>query len=248
MTAVDLYGVEFTVAAIVILIGGVARGFGGFGSSIIWIVGLTLVLPPVEAVPIIFVLEVGASMSLWLSARRDVDWSSARPLIVGTMLGLPVGVWVLASLDADRMTKIIAIIAVVSAVAVSRGLRLKRRIGPIGTGAVGIAAGALNGMSSAGGPPVILYYMTSPNTVAASRASMIVFFGVMDLAALIMVWFADMMYLVTITRALAFAPVMLVGTWIGRKGFERFTEERARTITVGILMTVSVVALYSAFR
>lgn len=245
---IGMYGAQFVAAAAVIVVGGVIRGFGGFGSSIVWVVGLTLIITPSEAVPIIFALEIAASIWLWPSARAHADWHSLRPMLLGSVIALPVGVYLLSTIDSGPMTRAIAIIALVSAILIARGARLGDRLGPLPTAAVGGASGLLNGMSSAGGPPVVLYYMASPMSVPATRASLIFFLGAMDTAALAAVWAAGLVESVTLARALAFAPFMLFGSWVGKIGFRRVPEHRSRAIVLAILVTVSVVALYMSFQ
>jgi uncharacterized membrane protein YfcA len=59
-----------------ILLAGIIRGYSGFGFSMTAVVSLSLVMPPPEAVPMILLLEVAAS--LWLLPRvwRQIDWKS----------------------------------------------------------------------------------------------------------------------------------------------------------------------------
>ena len=61
-----------------IVLGGVVRGFGGFGASMVWVIGSSLVLPPSSAIPTAFVLEVLASVQLLPGVWRQVHWRSLR--------------------------------------------------------------------------------------------------------------------------------------------------------------------------
>ena len=62
--------ISLVIAALAVLVGAFARGFSGFGSGMIWAGGLSLVLPPLVVVPVIW-------RSLrWLLLGR---WSRRRP-------------------------------------------------------------------------------------------------------------------------------------------------------------------------
>ena len=56
------------------------------------------------------------------------------------------------------------------------GLRPKNAPTPPQTTGVGLLAGVINGASANGGPPIILFFLSSPLGAAVGRASLIAFF------------------------------------------------------------------------
>ena len=52
---------EFVFSFAIITLAGYVRGYGGFGFSMITVVGLTLLFPPAVVVPVVLLLEVLAS-------------------------------------------------------------------------------------------------------------------------------------------------------------------------------------------
>ncbi len=52
----------------------VVRGYSGFGFSLLAITSLSLLLPPTQIVPSIFIMEVAASLHLLPSVWRDIHW------------------------------------------------------------------------------------------------------------------------------------------------------------------------------
>jgi uncharacterized membrane protein YfcA len=52
----------------------VVRGYSGFGFSLLAVTSLSLLLPPTEIVPSIFIMEVAASLHLLPSVWRDIHW------------------------------------------------------------------------------------------------------------------------------------------------------------------------------
>ena len=69
-----------TLAMIFVLMGAFVRGYSGFGSSLLWVSGLSLVLRPVEVVPTIFLLEIAASIDLLPKVWREIDWRTRHEL------------------------------------------------------------------------------------------------------------------------------------------------------------------------
>ena len=76
----------------VILIASFVRGFSGFGFSASSISLLTFILPPVEIVPIILLLEVIASFFMIPSIWNKINWKFVIYLLFGVTLGTPLGV------------------------------------------------------------------------------------------------------------------------------------------------------------
>ncbi|HUJ76257.1 MAG TPA: hypothetical protein VL359_15450, partial [bacterium] len=52
------------------------RAYTGFGSSLVGAAGLTLLLPAAQVVPLLFALEVLASLTLLPGALPQVHWQS----------------------------------------------------------------------------------------------------------------------------------------------------------------------------
>ena len=153
----------------------VVRGYSGFGFSLLAIISLSLLLPPAEIVPSIFLMEIAASLHLLPGVWRDIHWRALLWLGLGCLLGTPFGVYALANVPAAPMTLALAVFVLVSAVLLARGYALKTMPGPAATFATGTASGLFNGGFGTGGPPVILFFFSSPAGAAAGRASIIAY-------------------------------------------------------------------------
>ena len=73
----DLQQIGFETGAfclVVVFIAAVIRGFTGFGSALLWVPTLSLVLPPVVVVPVVLILEASASAIMFAKVRLSVDW------------------------------------------------------------------------------------------------------------------------------------------------------------------------------
>ena len=147
----------------------VVRGYSGFGFSLLAIISLSLLLPPTEIVPSIFIMDVAASMHLLPGVWRDIHWRPLLWLAVGCLVGTPFGVYALAHVPPAPMTLALAVFVLIAAILLARGYALKSLPGPAATFATGTASGLFNGSFGIGGPPVILFFFSSPAGAAAGR-------------------------------------------------------------------------------
>ncbi len=229
-----------------ILLAGIVRGYSGFGFSMIAVISLSLVLPPARVVPVILLLEIVASVSLLPQVWRQIDWHSLSWLSVGVTLGTPIGVYLLATIPSRPMRMAISILVMILAVSLLSGYARKKMPGPTGTLATGIASGVLNGAATIGGPPVILFYFSSPAGMAVSRASLIAFFFGTDFFALGMCLFQGLMDVQTgIMGAAGMAP-MLIGVGVGSWLFKRTNIEGFRQKVLIILIVLSILGFIRA--
>src|SRR5881409_3807226 len=83
-----------------ILLAAVVRGFSGFGFSLLSITAISLILPVSQIIPSIFLLEIAASINLIPGIWREIHWNSLRWLMLGYVIGLPVGVYALINAPA----------------------------------------------------------------------------------------------------------------------------------------------------
>ncbi len=218
----------------------VVRGYSGFGFSLLAIVSLSLLMPPTEIVPSIFIMEVAASLHLLPGVWRDIHWRALLWLAIGCLVGTPFGVYALAHAPAAPMTLALAIFVLFAAILLAQGYALKSLPGPAATFATGTASGLFNGSFGIGGPPVILFFFSSPAGAAAGRASMIAFFLITDLTGLAWQGWSGLLSLATVWRALLFLPALAAGVWLGNRGFTKADPVDFRRWVLRLLMLLAV--------
>ena len=70
------------------------------------ITSVSLLLPIRIVVPAMLLLEVLTGLHLFWSTRREVHWTSIRPLLAGVALGTPVGLYVLIKAPAALLKRV----------------------------------------------------------------------------------------------------------------------------------------------
>jgi uncharacterized protein len=81
------------------------RGATGFGAGVVAIPLLLLVLPLRAVIPVITTLGLVASFGQSLRDLRHVDWRGLRRLILPTIVGVGVGLWLFASVHPELLLK-----------------------------------------------------------------------------------------------------------------------------------------------
>ena len=230
---------ELAYAIVIIFLAAIVRGFSGFGFSLLAITALSLIYTPAEIVPSIFMLELAASINLLPSIWKDIHWRSLGPLTLGCLFATPVGVWFLAHIAPAPMQLALAIFVLVATGLLWWGFALKSMPGTLASTAAGAASGLANGAFGIGGPPVILFYFSSPAGVAAGRASLVAFFLATDFIGL-----ANQSYQGLITwdaayRALAYLPALLAGVWVGARSFKSVDQAMFRKVVLALLAVMA---------
>ena len=236
LTTLAMTPSQIGVAVLVVALGGFIKGFAGFGASMVWATGLALALPPREVVPLVLLFEVASSIHMLPGLWRQVDWRSLRMLLVATWLFTPLGIVILELVPADPMRLALASAVLVAAILIWRGFALRTVPGTAATLAVGASAGLLNGSMAIVGPPVILFYFSSPLGLTIGRASLIAFFLGTDSVGTAMMAVQGIIEAETLWRAASLLPIVLIAVAAGNRNFIKSSQARFKVVVLGLLV------------
>lgn len=231
---------SLAIAVVFIFLAAIVRGYSGFGFSLLSITALSLLFAPAQVIPAIFMLEIAASIHMLPGLWRDIHWNSVLPLIVGTAIGTPFGVYALAHVPVPPMQVALACFVLVATVLLWRGFALKAMPNRAATVGIGAAAGVANGAFGIGGPPVILFYFASPAGNAVGRASLVAYFMTTDLVGLGFLSREGLVTWAAVVKAAVFLPALIAGVWLGGKSFKTANPATFRKIVLAILAVLAV--------
>ena len=243
-TGLDTWSFLFSVVAV--LAGAYLKGFTGFGASMFWMASLSIVLPPLEVVPMVLLFEVVTSIVLLPQIWQDIRWRSIALLLLGTWTATPVGIHALANLPAAPVRMALAVVVLVAAILILRGFVLSKEPGRPATVGVGLMAGILNGSMGIVGPPVILFYFSSPVGVTAGRASIIAYFIGTDSVGTAMFAAQGLIGASVFWRTAVFLPILIAGAMVGNRGFVKTDPENFKRAALFVLMVLSVLLFLRA--
>jgi len=212
---VDLSSTHLAIALAVVLAAGMVRGFAGFGLSAVVMASITTIIPPVELIPVCFVLEGIAGVVTLRGGMKDADMKIVWGFVLGSMIGTPIGLLAITTVDADT-SKLVALLVILfltlAQVANVRPRFLATNPGLYGSGVV---AGLAGGLASVGGMVVALYVLVSGKEPKVMRASLVMFLFIGMFTSLIFLLFYQVMTIQALWRALVFTPLLLIGVGLG---------------------------------
>lgn len=160
----------------IVIFAGIVRGYSGFGFAVIAVVGLNFFFEPTQSVAIVLSLDVICSLNLLKQAFEQADYPVLKKLIIGSIIGIPVGYCCLLLIPSDLLKLLICfgiLGLALMLLSTRRPFDADKTSTQLG---FGIASGAGTASASVGGP-MIVYYMSSSNlSTQSQRATMILFF------------------------------------------------------------------------
>jgi len=216
------------------IVAGLARGFAGFGSGMIFMPVAAVYLPPFWAIVVLAVIDMIGPLPVLRRAARDAFRPEVLPLMLGMVVGLPVGLSLLSGIPVEVFRWSVSVSVIGLLVLLLAGWRYR---GPRGAGVTlgaGGVAGFMGGIAGLAGPPVILYYLASTLHPAQIRANLMIFFFSFNLAMLVVTGLMGRMDGVALVLGLLlllpFALANLVGAAFFRPGNERLYRAVAYTL------------------
>jgi len=225
----------FAVAAFV-------RGYSGFGFSALVVSASALVTNPLNFVAVVMFCEFAMTFQQWSGVWRAVDWRRVITLMIGAVVGLPLGLWALTGVGVDAARAVVALYVLAMCGVMLMGWRITRPQGEAGHLAVGLASGLANAPGM-GGLPVATYFTAQGMGAATFRATLIAYFAALDLYSAPVMWAHGMVSLDTIYAAALSAPIIAAGTWAGGRHFLRTDPQDFRRFAILLLAGLAVMGL-----
>ena len=234
---------EFSLIIFVVFVASIIRGFNGFGFSATCISGFSFILPAIEIVPIILILEVLISIFMIPYIWEKIDWNFVLKILFGILLGSPVGLFLLKYLDSEITHLSVCIIIIFFSFLLMQGYSNQNINNNSGKFFTGIISGTLNGLTTLGGMPVALFLLVTSIQPAIIRASLAALFFLTDIYAFILSFFANIVDMTTIYRTIPLVVILPIGVFIGDKFFVKSKEETYRKVVFYFLIIVSIIGI-----
>lgn len=231
----------FLIAAA--LAAGLARGFSGFGSALIFVPLASAVVGPQVAVPLLLVVDGVMTLGLIPGAVRRADRRDVLIMACGAVFGVPAGIYLLMNLDALILRwAIVAVVVLLLALLLSGWRYHGRPKAPL-TVFVGLVAGLFSGVAQIGGPPVIAYWLGGAIPAVTVRANIILYFAISAvLSAVGYVWSGLITVQILILAAVV-APLYGLGVWLGSRMFGLASERTFRHICYMMIAFAALVSM-----
>ena len=240
LTYFDFSLSEFLVILFIVFIASIIRGFNGFGFSATCISGFSFILPAIQIVPIILILEVFISIFMIPYIWNKIDWNFVFKLLIGIAIGSPIGLYLLKYLSPETTHLYVCLIIIFFSILLMRGYINKKINNNQSKIFTGIISGTLNGLTTLGGMPVALFLLITSIQPAVIRGSLAALFFLTDIYTFILSYFGGIVDMTTIYRTLPLIVVLPAGAFIGNKFFIKRKEKLYRKVVFYFLIIISI--------
>jgi uncharacterized membrane protein YfcA len=228
------------IAMAIAWLAGIIRGITGFGGSMVMTPPLALLFGPQLAVATVLLLEAFAGAPMMLDAARKATWRVLGPIALAAFVTVPLGGYVLVHADQDLLRRGIAAIVFIFALLLLKGARYTGARGLPSSVALGALSGTMLGATGIGGPPVILYLLSGPDSMHVTRANLTLYVALISVAGLTMLASRGILNTASLTMSLLLALPFFIGVLVGSRLFARFNDARFRQFTLVLLLAVSI--------
>lgn len=233
----------WAAAALVIFLASFVMGLTGFGIALVAMAFLPWLMSPVTAIVLLTIYAFVFSIVVVLQLRRDLTPRALVDLLLGTLAGTPLGVWVLASLPVSALNRLIGLVLVIVVALELRGAMPRALAGRRWGLAAGFLSGLLGGAVGTPGPPVIVYATTQGWSPRTMKANTMGFFLVNQSAILLGYWWMGLLTREVAAVAAAYALPALAGVGTGVALFGRLDPIRFRRIVFTLLLVSGAILL-----
>jgi uncharacterized membrane protein YfcA len=234
---------QFLIILFIVFIASIIRGFNGFGFSATCISGFSFILPALEIVPIILILEVFISVFMIPYVWNKIDWNFVFKLLIGITLGSPIGLYLLKYLSPDATHLYVCLIIIFFSLLLMKGCSNKNIDNDLSKILTGVISGTLNGLTTLGGMPVALFLLITSIQPIVIRGSLAALFFLTDIYAFTLSYFGGIVDMITIYRTIPLIIVLPLGVFIGNKFFIKSREQLYRKVVFYFLIIISIIGI-----
>jgi hypothetical protein len=235
------------LAPLVSLLAATVFAISGFGSALVSIPLLALLLPLKVVVPLVVLLDFCASLIMGIRLRGEIDRAEVVRVLPAMFVGIAVGVTLLVMLPIRGMLLALGALVVTYGVytLARRGapLRLSRRWAV----PAGLAGGLIGGAMGVGGPVYVMYYSGRIHDPTRLRASMSLTFVLSTGARIALLGAAGLLFERQLWLAFALQlPAVLGGLYLGQRIGGRLSRQQVMRAVAVLLVASGVSVLWKA--
>ena len=234
---------DWAACAFIMAAASLVLGLAGFGNALVAMAFLPYFMPPATAIAVLTIYTIVFAIAIFVPVRQHLAPGGVAYLLVGTVLGTPLGVWILVTVSASTLNRIIGAVLVVVVLLEWAGVYPERLTGRRWGLGAGLFAGMAGGAVGMPGPPVVLYSTTqgwSPRTI---KANLQVFFFVNQVVILAGYWWAGLLTRDVWRLSASFALPAAAGTALGILLFTRVDHARFRQVVFAVLLVSGIILL-----
>lgn len=228
---------ELIIIGSIIFVSGLVQGLSGFGSALVSIALLPLVMDFKMVVPFIAVNSLIVSIINYHSVRSHFSIKDFKSLLIGAIIGAPIGIVILKFVNPDITKTILgALIFTYSLYCLFQKHTQIVKLKPIWAYISGLIAGILGTSCTVNGPPVVIYLTKKYEDKHKIKAILAGFFIAAGLVN-ILVFAVNRLYTFEVCKYIAgFLIFILLGVFTGKHYYNKINHELFKKIIYVFLL------------
>ncbi len=229
--------------SIIFLLAGFVQGMTGFGSALVAIPLLSLVIDIKSAVPLCILNSLVITTYLSLKMRRHLEMKKIAPICVAAVPGIIVGSTILKRVSSTLIQTVLGVLLIAYSLFSLFSTPKPRKLHTAWSYVAGFLSGAIGAAFSAGGPPTIIYATLNDwkkDTIKATLSGFFLFNSYL-IAAVHAV--NGLTTLEIFTYFMISAPFVLLGTVLGTICYGKIPRELYLQIIFAFLTAMGIIMI-----
>lgn len=220
----------------------------GTGYVILGLPLLALVFDPKMLVVVMTIHSAFLGLAILVQARQHAEWWRVWRLLIGGVIGLPIGVQLLSVIDVTVLRLVMGVVIIAFAVLLMFTAGWKVRHERTAHLTVGLSSGVLNGLIAMSGPPVVLFLTNQAVDKGRLRASMTLFFFLQNLVTIPLFAAKGLLGMPELKLSAMLFPALAVGTLSGLYLHRHIAEGWFRRVLLWIMLVAGGLALWGGLK
>jgi len=211
---------ETLYLCLIVYLGGLVQGMTGFGVMLVSLPLMALMIDIKMAVPLILMLGSVMNVILVFRLARHVQTRKWLPLLMASLPGVPVGVYILKTVATQWLELLVGGVIIATAAATWHHGSSKGELKKRWTLTAGFIAGLLGASIGAAGPPVIVYTALQPWPKHQIKATLVTFFCISGALVLALQYFSGLITTEVVHHFIYCLLPLLAGVFTGIRLFD----------------------------
>lgn len=231
---------QFILVALIVFFGVTVHSILGFGVALICVPLLIAVLGATSAAALVALFTIPLQLVVIWRYRHALTLRPIAGLILGSVVGIPVGVFLLSILSQRIILSALGIVLIGYALYSLLNLRLPEIRHPAWGLAFGLVSGVLSGAYNTGGPPLVIYGTCRRWTSEQFKANLQALFTINSLIVAVAHATAGHIDAPVLQYTLIALPVIVLGSALGFWLSRRVNEATFRRAVLVFLIVMGV--------
>ncbi|HQL43210.1 MAG TPA: sulfite exporter TauE/SafE family protein [Spirochaetota bacterium] len=234
---------QYIISFIIIFFSALVQAVTSFGSALVSMSFLPLLLPLNIVTPLVALNGTFITALNFLRLHQHFDPKKIKPLVIGALPGIPVGIYLLVNISEEIIKTVLAIVILAYSLysllhSISK-IKINAKAGLL----LGFFAGCLAGAFNTDGPPVVIYITSQKWSKDEMNISLSSYFLISGITLVTMHTTGGLITKDIVYFFIATIPATLLGVIAGSFIYKKINHETFQKIVLILLIIVAVMLI-----